>query len=64
MVKKPDTETGRWPVAVRDHDGKRVAPGKPATVTTEKAAEFDARFGRLPEAVPPAASREAAQKSE
>lgn len=51
MARKSDTEIGRWPVAVYDVDGKRVEPGAPATVPNGKAAEFDARFGRLPDEV-------------
>ncbi len=46
MAKNSDLVTGRWPVAVRDHEGKRVEPGNPAKVSREKASEFDARFGR------------------
>ncbi|WP_274426751.1 hypothetical protein [Chelativorans sp. YIM 93263] len=47
--KSEETVTGRWPVSVYDKDGKRVEPGNAATVTISKAAEFDRRFGRLPE---------------
>lgn len=51
MAKRPDqrTVTGRWPVAVQDIDGRSVPAGQPATVAAAKAAEFDGRFGRLPE---------------
>lgn len=59
MAKKPETVTGRWPVAVRDHEGTRVAPGEPATVLKARADEFDARFGRLPEPAQPVARRAA-----
>ncbi|WP_157188337.1 hypothetical protein [Nitratireductor pacificus] len=58
MAKKPETVTGRWPVAIRDHEGKRVSAGGRATVSRAKADEFDARFGRLeadPAVVPPQA---------
>ncbi|WP_265518965.1 hypothetical protein [Nitratireductor luteus] len=64
MAKASETVTGRWPVAVYGADRKRVAPGEPATVTKEKATEFDRRFGRLPDDAPKAASPVAAPKAD